>query len=110
MERVELLTELEQRFAVKVPEATSHEIVTVRQLVEAVRPHGASAGGVAVDEAWSAILRDLPPDDDPVLSRLLAPRRLMAPLLWTIGPAPAPGLAAGAASRGASTCRSPGRS
>ena len=38
MERVELLTELEQRFAVKVPEATSHEIVTVRQLVEAVRP------------------------------------------------------------------------
>ena len=84
MERVELLTELEQRFAVKVPEATSHEIVTVRQLVEAVRPDGTSAGGIAVDEAWSAILRDLPPDDDPVLSRLLAPRWLRAPLLWTM--------------------------
>jgi long-chain acyl-CoA synthetase len=83
MERVELLTELEQRFAVKVPEATSHEIVTVRQLVEAVRPDGTGAGPAAVDEAWSAILRDLPPDTDPVLGRLLAPRRLMVPLLWT---------------------------
>ncbi len=40
MERVELLTELEQRFALKVPEATAHQIVTVRQLVEAVRPDG----------------------------------------------------------------------
>ncbi len=38
MERVELLTELEQRFAVKVPEGAMHEIATVRQLVEAVRP------------------------------------------------------------------------
>jgi long-chain acyl-CoA synthetase len=83
MERVELLTELEQRFAVKVPEATSHEIVTVRQLVEAVRPDGTGPGPAAVDEAWSAILRDLPPDTDPVLGRLLAPRRLMVPLLWT---------------------------
>ena len=45
MERVELLTELEQRFALKVPEATAHEIVTVRQLVEAVRPSGDAAGG-----------------------------------------------------------------
>ncbi len=40
MERVELLTELEQRFAVKVPEAAVHEIFTVRQLVESVRPAG----------------------------------------------------------------------
>ena len=85
MERVELLTELEQRFAVKVPEAAVHEIVTVRQLVEAVRPQAGNAGGAAVDEAWSAILGDLPPDTDPVLSRLLAPRRLMVPLLWVIG-------------------------
>ncbi len=85
MERVELLTELEQRFAVKVPEAAVHEIFTVRQLVEAVRPQAGNAGGAAVDEAWSAILGDLPPDSDPVLSRLLAPRRLMVPLLWVIG-------------------------
>jgi long-chain acyl-CoA synthetase len=84
MERVELLTELEQRFAVKVPEATSHEIVTVRQLVDAVRPARACAGSAAVEEAWSTILGDLPPDTDPVLRHLLAPRRLMVPLLWTV--------------------------
>ena len=84
MERVELLTELEHRFAVKVPEATLHEIVTVRQLVDSVRPQAGTSGGAAVDEAWSTILRDLPPDSDPVLGRLLAPRRLMVPLLWVI--------------------------
>ncbi|MDP2322382.1 MAG: AMP-binding protein [Acidobacteriota bacterium] len=38
MERVELLTELEHRFQVKVPQAATHEIFTVQQLVEAVRP------------------------------------------------------------------------
>jgi long-chain acyl-CoA synthetase len=83
MERVELLTELEQRFALKVPEAVSHEIFTVRQLVEAVRPgHGASAGA-AVDEAWSTLLRDLPPATDAVLGKLLE-RRLIVPLLWLV--------------------------
>jgi long-chain acyl-CoA synthetase len=85
MERVELLTELEQRFALKVPEAALHEIFTVRHLVEAVRPLSGSAGGAAVDEAWSTLLGDLPPDTDPALSHLLAPRRLMVPLLWLIG-------------------------
>ena len=68
MERVELLTELEQRFALKVPEATAHQIVTVRQLVEAVRPDGGRCpAATAVDAAWSTLLRDLPPDTDPVL-------------------------------------------
>jgi len=81
MERVELLTELEQRFALKVPESVSHEIVTVRQLVEAVRPGQGGAGGVAVDEAWSTLLGDLPPATDPVLGRLLE-RRLAVPLFW----------------------------
>ena len=38
MERVELLTELEQRFGVRVPKESAHEIFTVRQLIEAVRP------------------------------------------------------------------------
>lgn len=81
MERVELLTELEQRFAIKVPETATHEIFTVRQLVEAVRPGAGAAGAGAVDEAWSTLLRDLPPATDPVLGRLLE-RRLAVPLLW----------------------------
>jgi long-chain acyl-CoA synthetase len=82
MERVELLTELEQRFGVKVPEAVSHEIFTVRQLVDAVRPSGGAQGAAQVDEAWTTLLGELPADSDPVLGRLLAPRPLMAPLLW----------------------------
>jgi long-chain acyl-CoA synthetase len=81
MERVELLTELEQRFARKVPEATAHEIFTVRRLVEAVRPDGAASADATVDEAWSTLLRELPPRTDPVLGRLLE-RRLAVPLLW----------------------------
>ena len=81
MERVELLTELEQRFSHKVPEATAHEIATVRQLVDAVRPTGPASGGGAVEEAWSTILRDLPPADDPSLRPLLT-SRVAVPILW----------------------------
>ncbi|MGD9902446.1 MAG: AMP-binding protein [Vicinamibacterales bacterium] len=81
MERVELLTELEQRFAVTVPEAASHEIFTVRQLVEAVRPGTDTAGNVATAPAWGTILGDLPPVTDPVLRPLLE-RRLAVPLFW----------------------------
>lgn len=83
MERVELLTELEQRFAVKVPESATHEIATVRQLVEAVRP-AAGAGGGAVDAAWSTLLADIPPVTDPVLGRLLEPRPVVTRLLWLV--------------------------
>lgn len=94
MERVELLTELEQRFNVRVPQATTHEIFTVAQLVEAVRPglandpHAAFArgnqpsGGPAADESWAALLRDLPPVTDPVLGGLLERRPLLLPLMF----------------------------
>jgi len=91
MERVELLTELEQQFAVDVPEATVHEIFTLRQLIEAVRPSEANAASerapsgarsAATDESWSLILRDLPPKTDPVLSGLLEQRTLLEPILF----------------------------
>ncbi len=81
MERVELLTELEQRFAVKVPDAVVHETFTVRQLVEAVRPAAGAAGGT-VDAAWTSLLADVPPASDPALGWLLAPRPLATRLLW----------------------------
>jgi len=86
MERVELLTELERRFNVKVPPAATHEIFTVAQLVEAVRPgvandpHGAVAS--PQDESWSVLLRDLPPVTDPVLGGLLERRPLLTPLMF----------------------------
>ncbi len=96
MERVELLTELEQRFQVQVPKAAAFEMFTVRQLVEAVRPgedkpsafaQSASAFASATadksaDQSWAVLLRDLPPDTDPVLSGLLERKPLVTPLLF----------------------------
>jgi long-chain acyl-CoA synthetase len=101
MERVELLTELEHEFSVRVAEDQTHLIFTLGQLIEAVRPGtGPVPAGPARDaagddasrppadqsrsmgdESWSVLLRDLPPATDPLLSGLLAPRPLFAPLL-----------------------------
>jgi long-chain acyl-CoA synthetase len=91
MQRVELLTELEQRFGVRVPEERRHEIFTLGQLVDAVRPGAAGAPvaesghmgpAVGSDESWRVILDDLPRADDPVLSGLLERRPFLAPLLF----------------------------
>jgi long-chain acyl-CoA synthetase len=84
MERVELITELEQRFGVRVSEEQAHHVLTVRQLVEAVRPGaGAAAAGEAGD-SWAVMLRDLPSDDDPLLGSLLAARPIAAPLFFVL--------------------------
>jgi long-chain acyl-CoA synthetase len=86
MERVELLTELEQSLQVKVAQQAAAEIFTVRQLV-----HALSASDTRVPdstsvkvESWSAILRDLPPDDDPLLSGLLDSKAIAAPVLFVV--------------------------
>jgi long-chain acyl-CoA synthetase len=73
LERVELLTELEQRCGVKI--SGRAEIFTVRQLVDRLR--GAQAGANAVGESWATILRQ-----PPALSWLLRTRPLAARLLW----------------------------
>ena len=94
MERVELLTELEQQFGVTLTDDQEHAIFTVRQLVEAVRPTGGeppaeAASGAATGESgpssWDAILRDLPPPTDPALGGLLERRPLLEPLLFAFG-------------------------
>jgi len=85
MERVELLTELEQRFQTKVPQQAAQELFTVRQLVAAIQsgdPKGSPLQEPS--QSWSAILRDLPPTDDPVLSGLLERRPIAAPVLFII--------------------------
>jgi long-chain acyl-CoA synthetase len=125
MERVELLTELEQQFGVDVPEEQVHHIFTLGQLIDAVRPShasearprpgahppkagprpdaperanppqagphpAASAGadppkaGPNVDESWSVLLRDLPPESDSVLGALLQRRPFVEPLLFVL--------------------------
>nr|MBA3270302.1 AMP-binding protein [Acidobacteriota bacterium] len=56
MERVGLLTALEQRFGVRVPEDRSHHILTVEQLVAAVRPGPAAVPGFAPQDSWEVLL------------------------------------------------------
>ncbi len=98
MERVELLTELEQRFQTKVPETAAAEIFTVRQLVAALSDDGIRstfAQGASVDkkgssahdinQSWSTILRELPAASDPMLGGLLDPRPIAGPLLYLLG-------------------------
>jgi long-chain acyl-CoA synthetase len=82
MERVELLTDLEQRFGVKVADERAHEIFTVRQVVEAVRPAAGASAAVRSEESWSVLLRELPSETDPVLSGLLEPKDVLAPILF----------------------------
>jgi long-chain acyl-CoA synthetase len=103
MERVELLTELEQTFGVRVPGERSHEIFTVQQLVDAVRP-GKSTGNpqpatgnwqpaagsrqataaTIRDDSWAVLLGDLPAEHDASLNWLLKKRGFMAPFTFAL--------------------------
>ena len=80
MERVELIAELEQRFGVRVASERAHDILTVQQLIDAVRP-GVDVGAPPPhEEPWSVLLKDLPADD-PAVAPLLVPRRA-APMIF----------------------------
>jgi long-chain acyl-CoA synthetase len=79
MERVELLTELEQRFATRVMAA---EIFTVKQLVDALKSD--NPRGLPQPEPWAAILHELPTASDSRLGWLLRRRTLAAPLLFVL--------------------------
>ena len=80
MERVELLTELELQFGVTIPRETASDVFTVRQLVAALPADRADARPVKA-APWSLLLRDLPPENDPILGGLLAKRSIAAPVL-----------------------------
>ncbi len=85
MERVELLTELEQRFSVRVSKDATHEIFTVRQLVDALRvAESETVSSAVTEESWAVLLRDLPPETDSVLSGLLERRPIATPLLFVL--------------------------
>jgi len=92
MERVELLTELEQKFRTKVPQKAAAEIFTVRQLVSALANVDQLEGLSLPDDtfgdtaqSWATLLRDLPPISDPLLSGLLERKPLTGPLLYLLG-------------------------
>jgi long-chain acyl-CoA synthetase len=85
MERVELLSSLEHRFAADVPEEAAQRIYTVRELVEAVRPAGAASsasGASAAVDPWARLLAEA--QDDPGLKAILAPRPLFAPFAFLV--------------------------
>jgi long-chain acyl-CoA synthetase len=85
MDRVELISELEQRFGTRLDPAAAHEVLTVRHLVDALRPAGArDAAPGNVEAPWAALLRDLPPPSDPLLSGLLESRWLFAPFAYVV--------------------------
>jgi long-chain acyl-CoA synthetase len=73
MERVELLTALEQRFGARVPEDTAQRLFTVRELVDAILAHRSGRTEENAGSAWATLLAADPPDD-PRLSGLLARR------------------------------------
>lgn len=85
MERVELVTDLEQRFAARVPPEKASSIFTLGQLVEALRPVSTKDSVRSSDASWSVLLRNLPPESDPVLGGLLARRPLVEPFLYLLG-------------------------
>ncbi len=84
MERVELLAALEKAFGVRVAEEAAHNIFTVRQLVDVVRP-GAAGQVRAADEepGWASLLAEMPRADG-ALRRLLEPKRFATPFLFAV--------------------------
>jgi long-chain acyl-CoA synthetase len=83
MERIELLSELEQRFRARVPEQESARIFSVRELVDAIRTHGSSSGSGEPTSAWGTILASDPPES-PHLASLLQRRPVATVLLFVV--------------------------
>jgi long-chain acyl-CoA synthetase len=82
MERVELLTELEQRFGVKVTPEHAHEILTGAQLIEALRPEAGGPGEAVVEQSWDVLLRDDGGAAEAAVATLSAPRPVAVPVLF----------------------------
>jgi long-chain acyl-CoA synthetase len=83
MDRVELITDIERRFNVRIPEDQACQIFTVSQLIEAVRT-GARAGSATTEDSWAVILRDLPSVDDAVLGALLKRKPIAERLFFAL--------------------------
>jgi long-chain acyl-CoA synthetase len=88
LERVELLTSLEQEFGCSVPEDVRQKIYTVRELIEAVRPReGATAAEGKAGNPWSKLLGKGPggvPEDDAVLCGVLEPKPVATAIMFAL--------------------------
>ena len=79
MERVELLTALEQRFGAHVPDPVAERTFTVRELVEAVLAHRGTGAGEHEGNGWEMLLRqDTRPSALPDRSTVTAPLLFLA--------------------------------
>ena len=84
MERVELLTHLEQIFGTEVPDEVAQRIYTVRELIEAVRPQGEAAAKLgAAGDVWAKLLAEVP-EDGLHLKDLLTPRWHVAVFMFVL--------------------------
>lgn len=84
MERVELLVALEEEFGAQVEDDAAARIYTVRELVDAVLGREAApAEARAGRPAWESLLEEVP-EDDPVFSEILKPKRLLAAVLFVV--------------------------
>jgi len=107
MERVELLTQLQELFGTVVSDEVAHRIYTVRELVEAVLPRSAAAAAVGAapigaptksvgvnsghtprqqktdGDAWARLLASTP-EDDPDFRSLLEPKPFFAVAMFVV--------------------------
>jgi len=83
IERVEVLTNLEQLFGVNIPEEVAQSTYTVRQLVDAVRSRASEPASARPVGAWDKLFADLPADA-PLFNNLLEPHRIFTLLVFVI--------------------------
>jgi long-chain acyl-CoA synthetase len=72
IERVEVVTNLEQLFGSRISADVAQSIYTVRQLVEAARAQANTSVAARPANAWGKLLTDLP-EDEPLFTDLLKP-------------------------------------
>ncbi len=76
IERVEVLTNLEQLFGVSIPDQVAQSTYSVRQLVDAVHSRASGPVSARPADAWDKLLTDLP-EDEPLFNNLLEPHRFV---------------------------------
>ena len=81
MERVELLTALEQKVGADIPDAELQRLYTVRELAESLLEHSREGGGAGVPASWATLLAPEAADQD-AFREWLQPHWLVPGLLF----------------------------
>jgi long-chain acyl-CoA synthetase len=82
MERVELLSKLEHEFGVGVTDEVAQQILTVRNLVDAIDPAAAGVPPEAAVDPWARVLTA--DESDPALASLLRPKPVFSRVAYTV--------------------------